>query len=237
MRPEIIVALNKARQRRRAAIVVSDLESGTQQLHLEKDAIANPDISREAGTRFRSGKSGIANIEGREVFFNAHIPAPRLVIIGAVHISQALAPISRIAGFDTVVIDPRTAFATKERFPDIALHSEWPEEILKDQPLDAYTALAAVTHDPKIDDFPLISALQKGCFYIGALGSRKTHAKRVERLIAARMSQEDISRIRAPIGLDIAAANPTEIAISVMAEVIDAFRKRGISGKARGGST
>ncbi len=236
MQAEIIAALNKARHNRQAAIVVSNLESGTQAMYLENDTVSDPEISREVTLRLRSGKSGIARIEGREVFFNAHIPAPRLVIIGAVHISQALAPISRIAGFDTVVIDPRTAFATKERFPGIALYSDWPEEILQREPLDAYTALAAVTHDPKIDDFPLISAIRKGCFYIGALGSRKTHAKRVERLTSAGISPQEIAKIHAPIGVDIAASNPAEIAVSVMAEVIDAFRKRGTSSDTRGGS-
>ncbi len=227
MKADILTALNRARQNRQAAIVVSDLVNGTQGLFIEGEEIAQPDIAREATSRFRSGKSGIVEIEGREMFINAHVPSPRLVIIGAVHISQALAPISRIAGFETMIIDPRTAFATGERFPDVNLHGEWPEDILKDQPLDAYTAVAAVTHDPKIDDFPLISALRNNCFYVGALGSRKTHAKRCDRLRSAGISSEQIKQIRAPIGLDIAAANPAEIAVAVMGEVIDAFRKRG----------
>ena len=227
MKAEILTALNQALQNRVAAIVVSDLVNGTQGLFLEGEDIAQPEIAAEAASRFRSGKSGIVEIEGREMFINAHVPSPRLVIIGAVHISQALAPISNIAGFETIIIDPRTAFATEERFPDVILHGEWPEDILKDQPLDGYTAVAAVTHDPKIDDFPLISALENNCFYVGALGSRKTHAKRCERLKSAGVSVEKIEQIRAPIGLDIAAANPAEIAIAVMGEVIDAFRKRG----------
>ena len=227
MKAEILTALNQARQNRIAAIAVSDLVNGTQGLFLEGEEIAQPDIAREAKSRFRSGKSGIVEIEGREMFINAHVPSPRLVIIGAVHISQALAPISNIAGFETIIIDPRTAFATEERFPDVTLHGEWPEEILKDQPLDTYTAVAAVTHDPKIDDLPLISALENNCFYVGALGSRKTHAKRCDRLKVAGLSAEKINQIRAPIGLDIAAANPAEIAVAVMGEVIDTFRKRG----------
>lgn len=227
MKAQILTALNQARQERRAAIVVSDLVNGTQGLFLEGEDIAQPDIAREAQLRFRSGKSGMVDIEGREMFINAYVPSPRLVIIGAVHISQALAPISNIAGFETIVIDPRTAFATKERFPAVTLHGEWPEEILSGQPLDAYTAVAAVTHDPKIDDFPLISALENDCFYVGALGSRKTHAKRCDRLKAAGVSDDKLNQIHAPIGLDIAAANPAEIAVAVMGQVIDAFRKRG----------
>ncbi len=226
MRGKILSALNLARRNRQAAIVVSDIVNGTQGLFLEGDNIAQPDIAREAAIRFRSGKSGMVDVEGRQMFINAHVPSPRLVIIGAVHISQSLAQISRISGFDTTIIDPRTAFATNERFPDAELLGEWPEEVLEDRPLDAYTALAAVTHDPKIDDFPIISALQNQCFYVGALGSRKTHAKRCDRLAAAGLSSEDIARIHAPIGLDIAAANPAEIAVAVMAEVINSFRTR-----------
>ncbi len=230
---ELLRQLNSAKKSRIAAIVVSDLDAGTQGLFVEGDEIAQPEIAREASARFRSGKSGIAEIEGREMFFNAHVPSPRLVIIGAVHISQALAPIANMAGFETMVIDPRTAFATPERFPDISLYGEWPEDILKSQPLDAYTALAAVTHDPKIDDFPLISSLQNNCFYVGALGSRKTHAKRCDRLLAAGVTEAQLNLIHAPIGLDIAAANPAEIAIAVMAEIIEAFRKRGSSDGAK----
>jgi xanthine dehydrogenase accessory factor len=137
---------------------------------------------------------------------------------------------ARIAGYDMEIIDPRTAFATGDRFPDIPLFADWPETDLKERPLDAYTALAAVTHDPKIDDFALKSALEAGCFYVGALGSRKTHARRLERLAAAGVSQEELGRIRAPIGLSIGASSPAEIAVAVLAQVIEAFRTRGLGG-------
>jgi len=226
MRGEIITILNQARRERRAAIVISDLAGSMQEVLLEGEPVARPDIAGEVVRRFGSGKSGLVEIGGREIFFNVHMPAPRLVIIGAVHISQALASISRLAGFDTVVIDPRTAFATPERFPDAILHAEWPEDVLLKAPLDTFTAMAVLAHDPRIDDFPLMAALQAKCFYVGALGSRKTHAKRADRLREAGVVAEDIARIRAPIGLDIAAANPAEIAVAVMAEVIDALRKR-----------
>ncbi len=230
MKGAVLTRLNRARKAREAAIVVSDLVNGTQGLFLESDEIAQPDIAREAAARFRSGKSGIVNIEGREMFINAHIPPPRIVIIGAVHISQALAPIAKLAGFETAIIDPRTAFATSERFPGVNLQAEWPEDVLKSRPLDAYTAVAALTHDPKIDDYPLIAALEAGCFYIGALGSRKTHAKRVARLLEAGISQAQLTRIHAPIGLDIKAANPAEIAVAIMGDIIETFRNRGAYG-------
>ncbi len=226
MRGEIITALNQARRERCAAIVISDLAGGMQEILLEGEPVTRPDIAREVKRRFGSGKSGLVETGGREFFFNVHMPAPRLVIIGAVHISQVLASISRLAGFDTVVIDPRAAFATPERFAGATVYAEWPEEVLVKTPLDSFTAMAVLAHDPKIDDFPLMAALQAKCFYVGALGSRKTHAKRVGRLREAGVVAEDIARIHAPIGLDIAAANPAEIAVAVMAEVIDALRNR-----------
>jgi xanthine dehydrogenase accessory factor len=148
-----------------------------------------------------------------------------MVIIGAVHISQALAPMATMAGFDVRVIDPRTAFATPERFENVDLVADWPEDALKDRPIDPFTALVAVTHDPKIDDWPLIAALKTGAFYVGALGSRKTHARRVERLSEAGLGESEIGRIDAPIGLDIGAQSPEEIAVAILGQVIAALRK------------
>ena len=169
-----------------------------------------------------------------EAFVNAHLPPARLIVVGAVHISQALAPIARLSGYDIEIVDPRTAFATPERFPDVELRAEWPQDVLKDRPLDAYTALCVITHDPKIDDFPLIEALKAGCFYIGALGSRKTHSRRIERLTAAGIAPHLIERIEAPIGADIGASSPGEIAVAIMASVIEAFRKRKMFAERRG---
>jgi xanthine dehydrogenase accessory factor len=173
----------------------------------------------------------MVEVGGRSLFLSVELPPPRLVLIGAVHISQALAPMAGIAGYPVEIVDPRTAFATAERFPGVTLHAEWPQDVLERRPLDGYTALAAVTHDPKIDDFALKAALDAGCFYIGALGSRKTHAKRVERLLALGAGAEQIARIHAPIGLDIGAASPAEIAVAVLAQVIQAFRARGLDAK------
>ncbi|MBO6719564.1 MAG: XdhC family protein [Rhizobiaceae bacterium] len=229
MDPKLLRQLNAERAARRAAILVTDLERGSDRLVREGDDVAGE--LREAVERgFRSGKSGVAEIDDRQMFLNVHLPPPRIVVIGAVHISQALAPMARIAGFDMAIIDPRTAFATDERFHDVTLHAEWPEDVLKEHPLDAYTALCAVTHDPKIDDYPLAAALRAGCFYVGALGSRKTHAKRVDRLKEQGLTEAEIGRIHAPIGLDIAAASPAEIAVATLAQVIEALRKRELAG-------
>ncbi|WP_407945184.1 XdhC family protein [Oryzicola mucosus] len=155
------------------------------------------------------------------------------MLLGAVHISQALAPMARVAGYPVEIVDPRTAFAAEDRFPDVPLDPRWPEEVFAERPLDAYTAVAAVTHDPKIDDFALKAALDAGCFYVGALGSRKTHAARLERLKSLGATADQLDRIAAPIGLDIGAANPAEIAVAVLAQVIAAFRARGNAAKVK----
>jgi xanthine dehydrogenase accessory factor len=221
-------ALNAARRKRQAAILVTDLAGGGVRLVEEAAGYAGDPLEAELSARFRSAKSGIVDtVEDGSFFLTVSVPPPRLLIIGAVHISQALAPMARMAGFDVTIIDPRTAFATPERFPDVELLAEWPETVLATRPLDAFTAVAALTHDPKIDDHPLAAALKAGCFYVGALGSRKTHAKRLERLQAGGVSAESAQTIRAPIGLAIGAQSPAEIAVSVLAEIIEALRKRG----------
>ncbi|PCI05348.1 MAG: XdhC/CoxF family protein [Hyphomicrobiales bacterium] len=226
---EILHKLNIERENRRAVMVVTDLATGKGRLICEGDTV-DGDLGAVVGKGFRSGKSGTVEIDGAELFLNVHVPAPRLVVIGAVHISQALTQMAALAGYDVKVIDPRTAFATSERFAGVDLQADWPEDVLKDAPLDAYTALAALTHDPKIDDFPLQEALRVGCFYVGALGSRKTHAKRTDRFTQAGITEVQMEKIHAPIGLNIAAATPAEIAVAVMAEIIETFRKRGMAG-------
>lgn len=224
--------LNEERRARRAAILVTDLADGSARVVREGEAVEAALVEAVAKA-FRSGNSGTVEAGGRRVFLNVHVPRPRLVAIGAVHITQALAPMAAIAGFDMEIVDPRTAFATAERFPDVALHAEWPEVVLASRPFDAYTAVAAVTHDPKIDDYPLKAALDAGCFYVGALGSRKTHARRVERLLALGATADQIGRIHAPIGIDIGASSPAEIAVAVLAQVIRALRTRGAGTAAR----
>ncbi|WP_454286757.1 XdhC family protein [Rhizobium arsenicireducens] len=221
-------ALNAARAQRQAAILVTDLADGHDRVVVEGNAVEGA-LGEEIAGRFRSGKSGSVEIDGRMLFLNVHLPPPRIVVIGAVHISQALYPMAAIAGYDMSIIDPRTAFATPERFSGVDLIADWPEDVLSARPLDRYSALVAVTHDPKIDDYPIAAALKAGCFYVGALGSRKTHAKRVERLMAQGFSEAEIARISAPVGIDIGAATPAEIAVATLADVIQAFRRRSLS--------
>jgi xanthine dehydrogenase accessory factor len=222
MQLEILKALNEARRARRAAILVTDTATGAERL-VAGDAFEGDPLSGELQKRLRSARSGM--LEDGRTFLTVQVPPPRLVIIGAVHSSQALAPMARIAGFDVTIIDPRTAFATPERFPDVELIAEWPEEVLKRHPLDAFTALAALTHDPKVDDFAILSALAAGSFYVGALGSRKTHAKRVERLIGQGGSAAAVESIHAPIGVDIGAQSPAEIAVAILAEIVAGLRR------------
>ncbi|MEF2073591.1 XdhC family protein [Consotaella sp. CSK11QG-6] len=225
--------LDRERSARRAAVLVTALDGRGRRLVGEADAAGDP-LSDAVGQALRLGKPGLVEVQEGAVFINPYLPPPRLVAIGAVHISQALAPMAALAGFDLDIIDPRAAFASEERFPGAVVHSEWPDEVLKRRPLDAYTAVAALTHDPKIDDQPLIAALQAGCFYVGALGSRKTHARRVERLLAAGVPEHRLACIDAPIGADIGAANPAEIAVAILASVIEAFRRRKMLAERRG---
>jgi xanthine dehydrogenase accessory factor len=215
---DVLSALNAERAARRAAVVVTDVATGAQRLVKAEDVPADP-LKDALQERLRSGKSGTAEtVEGR-VFLTVHVPPPRLIAIGAVHISQALAPIARLLGYDVTIVDPRTAFATPERFPDVPLIAEWPDTALPPLGVDRYTAFVALTHDPKVDDPALLHALARDCFYIGALGSKKTHARRIERLKAQGATDADLARIHAPIGLKIGAVSPPEIAVAIMGEV------------------
>jgi xanthine dehydrogenase accessory factor len=225
MRLDLLAALNGERAARRAAVVVTDLASGIQRLVRAAD-VENEVLAEPIAAALRAGKSGIVTHEGRSLFLAVQVPPVRLVVIGAVHVSQALAPMAKLAGFDVVIIDPRTAFATPERFPEVALLPEWPDRALERIGLDRFTAIAALTHDPKIDDPALDAALRAECFYIGALGSRKTHAARMARLGALGFDEGATGRIHAPIGLDIGAVSPAEIAVSVLGQVIAALRKK-----------
>lgn len=221
---EILSALNEERAARRAALVATNLRTGAQVLVKEGELDGAGPLVERYRKAFRQGRSTVVEEGGEEVFLNVHVPPPRLIVVGAVHISQALYPMARSAGYDVAIIDPRTAFATPERFPDVDLVAEWPDKVLPDIGIDRYTAVATLTHDPKIDDPALIHALKSDCFYIGALGSKKTHGKRVERLREAGLSDRQIARIHAPIGLAIGAVSPAEIAIAVLAEITAALR-------------
>ena len=223
MRLDILKALNDERTARRAAVVVTNTETGEQRLVKAADVARDP-LALVLEARLRSGKSGMEETSEGRVFLTVHEPPTRLVITGAVHISQALAPMARLVGYDVIIVDPRTAFATPERFPDVTLIAEWPDVALPPLNIDRYTAFVALTHDPKIDDPALTHALERDCFYIGALGSRKTHGRRLERLKEQGASAESLGRIRAPIGLAIGAVSPAEIAVSIMAEITASLR-------------
>src|SRR5438552_6992925 len=161
---------------------------------------------------------------GGQVFLTVHVPPPRLVIPGAVHISQALAPIAKLLGYDVTIVDPRTAFASVERFPEVKVLAEWPDKALPPLGIDRYTAFVALTHDPKIDDPALTHALERDCFYIGALGSKKTHARRIERLKSQGLTDAQLAHIHAPIRLPIGAISPPEIAVAIMGEITSRLR-------------
>ena len=208
----MLEALGAARAARRQIAYVVDLEDWTRRL----------DDTGHA-TRFASDRTGFE--DDGQTFVAVHNPPLRLVIVGAVHIAQALVPMARIAGYDPIIIDPRAAFGSEARFPGERLISDWPDDALNDFGLDARTALLLLTHDPKLDDPALHIALKSNVFYIGALGSTRTHAKRVSRLQEAGFTAADIARINGPVGLDIGAASPAEIAVSILAQLVHALRR------------
>ena len=225
MKLDILKTLNEERAARRSAIVVTNQDSGAQRLVKGADLRSDP-LKELLEKHLRSGKSGIEETPEGKVFLTVHVPSPKLVITGAVHISQALAPMGQLLGYDVTIVDPRTAFASIERFPDVKVIAEWPDVALPPLGIDRYTAFVALTHDPKIDDPGLTIALKSDCFYIGALGSRKTHARRVERLKSERgFTDNDIGRIHSPIGLDIGAVSPSEIAVAIMGEITQRMRE------------
>ena len=223
MKLEILQALNAERAARRPAVVITELGSGAQRL-LTADQIDGDPLAAEVHKLLRMGKSATIEAEGRKWFIHVHAPTAKMVIIGAVHISQVLAPLARTLGYDVTIVDPRTAFASAERFPDVPLIADWPDVALPPLQVDRYTAFVALTHDPKIDDGALLHALAQNCFYIGALGSKKTHAKRLDRLSAQGASAADLAKIHAPIGLAIGAVSPAEIAVSIIAEITAQLR-------------
>ena len=223
MRLDILKSLNAERAARRAAIVVTDVESGAQRLVKRADVAGDP-LKDLLEKHLRAGKSGMAETPQGRVFLTVHVPPPRLVITGAVHISQALAPMAKLAGYDVTIVDPRTAFASSERFPDVKVIADWPDAALPPLAIDHYTAFVALTHDPKIDDPALTHALERDCFYIGALGSKKTHARRIERLKAQGIADAELARIHSPIGLAIGAVSPAEIAVAIIGEITARLR-------------
>ena len=224
MKLETLKTLNAERAARRAAVVVTDVATGKERL-VKAAEVARDPLKEEIEKHIRRGKSGMVETPAGKAFLTVHVPPPQLVITGAVHISQALAPIARLLGYDVTIVDPRTAFASIERFPDVKVIAEWPDIALPPLGIDRYTAFVALTHDPKIDDPALTHALARDCFYIGALGSKKTHARRIERLKVQGLSDGTLARIHAPIGLAIGAVSPSEIAVAIMGEITAELRQ------------
>ena len=218
MTPELLARLRGAQAAKRPVVLLTRLSDGAQSLW--PDDSAPGALSGAAEAALRDDKAGLVQLDGERWFVHPHNPPLRLVVVGAVHVAQALAPMAAASGFEVVVVDPRGAFATPERFPGVSLSSDWPDEALAALALDARSAVVTLTHDPKLDDPALDVALRSPCFYIGALGSRRTHAKRVERLRELGHGDGAIARIHAPVGLDIAAVTAPEIALSVLAEVV-----------------
>jgi xanthine dehydrogenase accessory factor len=214
----VLPLLVGAVQSRQQVALVTHLATGAQSV-VRFPADAGPELAPALDDAFRRGRS--MAVEGRdgEVFINVFNPTVRLIIVGAVHVAQPLVPMARALGYGVTIVDPRSAFATAERFGDAEIVRDWPDEALPKIGLDGRTALIVLTHDPKIDDQALIAALASDAFYVGALGSKKTHAKRVERLLQAGVPATDIERIHAPIGLDIGAQGAPEIAVSIIAEI------------------
>lgn len=212
-----------------AAALVTNLTSGTQTLVTrtvrEGDLTLSADDLALVLKALDDDQSLTLQTAVGPLFVEVWNPRPRLLIVGAVHTSQALVPLARLAGYEITVIDPRTAFGTPARFPDVTLLNDWPNDALPVLAPDRRTAILTLTHDPKIDDPALEVALRSEAFYIGALGSRRTHAKRVERLREAGFDATTIERIRGPVGLAIGARTPAEIAISIMAEITAVLRR------------
>ena len=225
MKGEVLRGLVEAQRAGRDVVLATRLADGEQALiesgsgpgglGLDGDVVAEV---------LRIGESRTVETPQGDVFLRPYIRAPRLIVVGAVHIAQALVPMATLAGFQVTVLDPREGFATADRFPGAALIREWPDQAMAALGLDSRTALVALTHDPKIDDPALVAALESDAFYVGALGSRKTQGARRERLGAAGFSSADVDRIHGPIGLPIGARTPEEIAVAVLAQVIGALR-------------
>lgn len=226
MTPELIAALQKAKNQGRPVVLATKLPTGEQ--HLILDPSAPTDAPKEV---FDAAQAALGDDESRTVdlpsgtwFLNIHNPPLRLIVVGAVHIAQALVPVAAQVGYAVTVVDPRRSFATDERFPNVTVSTDWPDEALDALRPDIRTAIVTLTHDPKLDDPALDRALKSPAFYVGALGSRRTHAARLGRLRELGHSDEAMARIRGPVGVDIAAVTQAEIAVSIMAEVIAAHR-------------
>lgn len=225
MHARALSELSALERARHASVLVTDIASGALRIVSDSELEQDP-LGIQLRAQLGLGKSGLVEATGRSFFLRVNVPRLRMIVLGAVHIAQALAPIAKLAGYDVTVIDPRSAFATQERFPGVNVIAEWPERGFVDQRLDHYTAMVVLSHVPAIDDPGITAALAADCFYIGALGSRKTNAARLDRLRGQNIPEAALARIHAPIGLDIGAASAGEIAIAIIAEVIASKRQK-----------
>ncbi len=218
MTPDVLAALEYARAEKRPIVVATQLPGGDQRLLPDPSA---PDALNEVARHVLiSDVSGTHKIDGVDWFMHAYNPPYRVVIVGAVHIAQALVQFSSACGYATTVVDPRRSFASDERFPNVTISTAWPDEAMDEFKPDSRTAVVTLTHDPKLDDPALDRALKSEAFYIGALGSRRTHAARLKRLRELGHTDDEMKRIRGPVGLNIEAVTAPEIAASIIAEII-----------------
>ena len=230
MKQHTLSQLIKDQNEKKAVALATDIDNGLQTLVYDDTAIGpdenNAEIQQVARQAMQDDRCKIYEIGERQIFIEVFNPPLRMLVVGAVHIAQPLSRMATVAGYDVTVIDPRASFATDERFPGITLNGEWPDDGMRDLDPDRRTAVVTLTHDPKLDDPGIEVALKSDAFYIGALGSRKTHAARVERLTAAGFSKTQIARIHAPVGLSIGSVSPAEIAVSILAQVTDVLHRK-----------
>lgn len=232
MTPALRAALRAAREAKRPVVLATRLSDGAQALVFPDAAeAASPAVIDAARAALAADESATAEIAGEAWFLHVHSPPLRLAVVGAVHIAQALVPLAAALGFGVTVIDPRRAFATAERFPGVAVSQDWPDEAMAAFAPDARSAVVTLTHDPKLDDPALDAALRSQAFYVGALGSRKTHAARLSRLRALGHGEAALARIRGPVGLDIGAETAPEIALSILAEIVAVRRGAALAAK------
>ena len=230
MKASTVAALRKARETRQAVTLATRLGDAAEALvypdRAEGELAADPAVVAAARQAMVLGRSETVELVGQKIFLNVYVPPARLIIVGAVHIAQALAPMATMLDFDVTVVDPRGAWATGSRFPGVKVVQEWADEAFDQMGLDASTAVVTLTHDPKLDDPALESALRSDVFYVGALGSKRTHAKRKERLAEAGIGEEQFARIHGPVGLNIGAKSPAEIAVSILGQIIEVRARR-----------
>ncbi len=226
MKRAILDELRRARAEKRPAVLLKNLKSHNQTLvYLSDINDLSSDLCDPASAALRADRSTVVETDEGPVFIQVFNPPLRMIVVGAVHIAQALAPMAALAGYAVTVVDPRTSFASAARFPGLDVDTAWPDDALTALAPDHRTAVVTLSHDPKLDDPALTVALRSDCFYIGSLGSKKTHAARLTRLTEAGFTADDFSRIHGPIGLDIGAKTPAEIAVAVMAEITVALRR------------